>query len=468
MNIAAAHLAWTGRRPALARALPALLAAACTSHPLAAPPPQPEVQTSQTRQVDQKLDLLFVVDNSGSMTQEQASLARNFPLFMRELEEAGLPDLHLGIVSSDFGAGGLAANGCRALGDQGRFRFRAGCGLPEGGPSFLSVDSQGQANFSGALVDAFACLADLGIEGCGYEHQLQSMRTALSPYNPELQAFLRPDARLAIVIVSDEDDCSGDPASELYREDRPAEEASFRCATAGHLCGDREVPASAGFRAPLASCAPREHAGDEAARRQRLINVSEFVRHVQGLKPGRPDRIIVSGVIGWRDDVQVSYAVERGATRPGSGLLDLVPVCTTDAGIAAPALRLKAFTDAFGTNGSWHSICGADLRAAMQQIGRAIVKADSCLAAPPFDTDPTRDGLQPDCVAYQREPPVPGSPAVERAILPCSAGQGTPCWDLIADAGCRGRARVVVQRTETPRSGTLERVSCLSVPPTMP
>jgi hypothetical protein len=462
----AARAGWTGLyRPAIARILPALLVAACTSHPLAAPPPQPEVQTSQTRQVDQKLDLLFVIDNSGSMTQEQESLRRNFPLFMRELEQAGVPDLHLAIVSSDFGAGGLNADGCRGLGDQGRFRFRSGCGLPDGGPAFLSIDSQGQANFSGSLVDAFSCLADLGIQGCGYEHQLQSMRVALSSYNPELQAFLRPDARLAIVIVSDEDDCSGDPASELYRESRPDQEASFRCATSGHLCGDRDVPASDGFRVPLASCRPLEHAADEAARRQRLINVSEFVRHVQGLKPGRPDRIIVSGVIGWRDDVQVNYAIQRGATRPGSGLLDLVPVCNTEAGTAAPALRLKAFTDAFGSNGSWHSICGADLRGAMQQIGRAIVKADSCLPTPPLDTDPDREGLQPDCVAYEREPAVPGSPAVERAILPCTAGSGSPCWELIADPACRGGARVVVQRTETPRSGTLERVSCLSEPP---
>src|SRR5687767_5682802 len=103
-----------------------LLAVACTGHPLAAPPPKPEVETQQSRQIDQKLDLLFVIDNSGSMEQEQASLARNFPLFMRELTNAGLPDLHLGIVSTDFGAGGLQDGGCSGLGDQGRFRFRAG------------------------------------------------------------------------------------------------------------------------------------------------------------------------------------------------------------------------------------------------------------------------------------------------------------------------------------------------------
>jgi hypothetical protein len=430
-----------------------LLPVACTSHPLAAPPPRPEVQTSQTRQLDQKLDLLFVIDNSGSMKEEQASLARNFPLFMRELEEAGLPDLHLGIVSSDFGAGGLQQDGCRGLGDQGRFRFRPGCGLPEGGSTFLTIDSQGGQNFAGSLVDGFACLANLGIGGCGFEHQLQSMRVALSPYNPEIAAFLRPDARLAIVMVSDEDDCSGEPGSELYRQDRPGEAPNLRCATAGHVCGGQEVPASAGFRAPLASCGPFEHAGDDAARRQRLINVSEFVRYVRGLKPGRPDRIIVAGVFGWRDDSELSYAVDRGM----DSNLDLSPVCDTAAGRAAPALRLKAFVDGFGANGSWHSICGADLRAAMQQIGRAIVKADSCLPAAPLDADPATAGVQPDCVVVEREPA-----AGDRPILACDAGPRDPCWELIPDAACGSGARVVVRRNATPTSGTVERVSCAS------
>jgi hypothetical protein len=71
---------------------------------------------------------LFVIDDSGSMREEQESLARNFPLFMRELEEAGLPDLHVGIVSIRLRGPGAGQGDCTARGDQGA----SGCGLAAG------------------------------------------------------------------------------------------------------------------------------------------------------------------------------------------------------------------------------------------------------------------------------------------------------------------------------------------------
>ena len=78
-----------------------------------------------------KLDILFVVDNSGSMAQEQANLARNFPVLMQELVSAGA-DLHIAVVSSDLGAGaGPVGQGCpQTGGDRGVFCRR-------GRPGFL-------------------------------------------------------------------------------------------------------------------------------------------------------------------------------------------------------------------------------------------------------------------------------------------------------------------------------------------
>src|SRR5262245_13185183 len=37
-----------------------------------------------------KMDLLFVIDNSGSMGQEQANLIANFPMFITVLDQSGL------------------------------------------------------------------------------------------------------------------------------------------------------------------------------------------------------------------------------------------------------------------------------------------------------------------------------------------------------------------------------------------
>ena len=61
-----------------------------------------------------ELDILFMVDNSPSMDTKQEALAKTFPAMFKVLEtmEGGLPDLHIGVISSDLGAGGgeLGAN----------------------------------------------------------------------------------------------------------------------------------------------------------------------------------------------------------------------------------------------------------------------------------------------------------------------------------------------------------------------
>ena len=53
--------------------------------------------------LDVGLDLVFVVDNSGSMLAEQHHLAASFPEFVDALQRirGDLPDLHLGVLSSN-------------------------------------------------------------------------------------------------------------------------------------------------------------------------------------------------------------------------------------------------------------------------------------------------------------------------------------------------------------------------------
>jgi hypothetical protein len=70
-------------------------------------------------QLNRDVDILFVIDNSGSMDEEQASLAANFPVFIERLEtiEGGLPNVHLGVVSSDVGAGPFSISMCDGNGD---------------------------------------------------------------------------------------------------------------------------------------------------------------------------------------------------------------------------------------------------------------------------------------------------------------------------------------------------------------
>src|SRR5580704_7474038 len=62
------------------------------------------------------LDVLFMIDNSSSMTEMQEKLGLQLPGFLTALQNlpAGLPNIHIAVVSSDLGAPGDATSaiGC--------------------------------------------------------------------------------------------------------------------------------------------------------------------------------------------------------------------------------------------------------------------------------------------------------------------------------------------------------------------
>ncbi len=60
------------------------------------------------------------------------------------------------------------------------------------------------------MATTFSCAANVGIEGPGWEMPLQASQLALSPpmSNGMNGGFLRDDALLAIVYLTDENDCS--------------------------------------------------------------------------------------------------------------------------------------------------------------------------------------------------------------------------------------------------------------------
>jgi len=176
-----------------------------------------------TRSIDvyvptRNLDLLFVVDDSPGMRPVQQSLIRHFPILLSTLQylPSGLPRIHVAVVSTDMGAGDGSIAGCDATGGKNGIFQRA----PRGecattglapGATFIS-DIDGGRNYDGQLADAFSCIAPLGESGCGFEHPLAAAARALGadgrPPPAENEGFLRPSAFLAIILVTNEDDCS--------------------------------------------------------------------------------------------------------------------------------------------------------------------------------------------------------------------------------------------------------------------
>jgi hypothetical protein len=447
-----------------ALAIPALPLAlwACNSHPLEAPVPLPEQQNDQYYEVNpvRDVDILFMIDNSPSMKEEQENLARNFPAFIDELKKipGGLPSVHIGIISSDLGAGSMPLmGGCtRVAGDRGILQAKAGCGLNANDRFLVSVPNgtaNPMVNFTGDLGTVFSCMAKLGVSGCGYEHQLQSSRVALyEMITAENKGFLRDQAYLALIYITDEDDCSAEITSDLFTDDMtfPGTSSSFRCAQVGHLCKGMSPPIGE-FSAPLADCDSNE--------KGRLISVQAMVDSIRKVKRNPDQQILVSGIFGWPNNA--TGAQYRYVKTPDG--IDYGAICQSANGSATGALRMKKFVDSFGENGAYFSICEDDFRPAMQKIGEKLAAklGNPCISAPLVDIKPAEPGVQADCQVIDSEP-VAGAEPTKTALPPCGSG-AMPCWKLAADPKCVDSGfKIDVQRSVLPKPGTEQAIKCLT------
>lgn len=154
----------------------------------------------------QKLDLLFVIDNSGSMGQEQANLIANFPMFITVLDASGL-DYRVAVTttSRDYHynmtlpvGGSLPQN--TGAGDDGRMLQPASCSMTK---RWIDKGDPTPAQ-------TFSCVANVGTSGNSDEMPLGAMRDAFEDrmMDNTNAGFRRNDALLGVVFLTDEEDCS--------------------------------------------------------------------------------------------------------------------------------------------------------------------------------------------------------------------------------------------------------------------
>jgi len=214
----------------------------------------------------EKVDLLFVIDNSGSMEEEQQKLRDELPRMITILttgdlnpedgiqENADFPaakDLNLAVVTTDMGLPGAKKsidpeNKCKPnLGDDGLFQW-AGNQAKDSNlscvPEYPIILSFKRGDDPAVIASQFQCVTALGTGGCGFEMQLEAGLKALWPANPdnmdesqkslnvsffgntpahgdqEHVEFLRGTtyhptesealSLLAVIVVTDEEDCS--------------------------------------------------------------------------------------------------------------------------------------------------------------------------------------------------------------------------------------------------------------------
>ena len=229
------------------------------------------------------VDILFVIDNSGSMGDNQERLASAIPALVGPLTAAGL-DLRIAVTTTDAGnprcpsvtftpeGGKFQSRTCRAAIADGEWMFN---GEDESGPCLAAcaheaitfaptateADPQakprpwiewndGAGNVDVPLDEALACVLPQGVAGCGFESPLESMYLALAQAQQSTfdnYGFLRGDADLLVVIVSDETDCSYNPAfKEIFDDNKVFWANENHPAPSSALCWNAGIECSGG------------------------------------------------------------------------------------------------------------------------------------------------------------------------------------------------------------------------------
>jgi hypothetical protein len=460
----------------------------CNSHPIKPIEIDGNIEGNEPLplDVDKKVDVLLIIDNSGSMGEEQANLAANFAPFIDSLELVGA-DYRIAITTTDMGGpgsncvaptgGDLQLSSC--LDRPASFQFInenlyeaacvAQCQLGDADleilPTEVEVNGERVArpwieSYNGidnlpdtvGPLEAFQCFAPQGISGCGWESPLEAMSRALSnmedPTQPEY-GFLRKDALLAILIVTDEVDCSYNPkwkdavfASDTFKDESTTQITSAVCWNAGVTCtGD----------SPYDDCVATDldaNAQPTTDPEQMVLQpVSRYVGLLEGIAAQKLDgrEVMVSVIAGVPSGYNTGEAeqVFADSSDPafqrdfgiGSGCENEVNGVLQQ---AVPPVRLESFASAFASPAlpegarNLYSVCDDDYSPAIEDIVLSLVQElpPACFPGCVLDTDESTVELDFSCTVLEK------SGGASHDLPECIAGAAGPelpasataCW----------------------------------------
>ncbi len=456
------------------------LLSGCLDHPLK----PAELDTNQTVRdqiqlnVNKDVDILFVLDNSGSMGEEQGNLAANFGAFIDVLEAEDVEaNYRLGVTTTDNGnpwcpgttpeAGGLVYQSCtdrltQFISQDGNTNVQnvacqanctlssndLGIGTTNDGPWLENIEGTTNLPAGVSTTAAFQCLAPQGINGCGFESQLESMNKALIRFDTQDDpafGFKRENALLAVVHVTDEADCSYNnqwvsifeqSGNKVFWWDSAATfPTSAVCWNAGTACtGD---PSNYDCVAQDYDVDGNPISDPAAAEANAVLHpVARYIERLQGIETAKKEinpgqEVIVALIGGVGDTGQPFYAdtadqgfmsdfgIGAGCSAPVPGATacasnaDCMGVglgtCDTAAGFcnesqtAVPPVRLAEFTEYF-TPDNMFTVCSNDYSPALEAIAEAIRDQlrPACYTECVQDQDlQTPDILDPECAVTE-------------------------------------------------------------------
>jgi len=345
-----------------------------------------------------ELDVLLVIDDSVSKTVIHDRLSVALPRFLQGLasgdyDHDGAPDLqafsdvHVAVTTSNMGAYAEGVPQCSVARNDGLLLSTSLSGECKGGVYPYQIYVPNDESKPDELIQHVQCLASVGVQRCPYEQPLEAMYKALAPSrvtsfhggsaghgDRESKGFLRENAVLAVIHVSDDDDCSvTDSGAELFTTD--PSDARLKSPAS-------ERPYGVNLRCALLADDP-----------QMLHPVARFVDGLTALKPGHPERIVFGVLAGLPAAVDgqsarqvlalpemtptpdVSAAAAAGAPDAlAEDQTTLKSACADARGevTAAPAPRLVGTAAEFGENGVVRSVCADDFAPALEAIARRV------------------------------------------------------------------------------------------------
>ncbi|MBU1508855.1 hypothetical protein KKD52_00730 [Myxococcota bacterium] len=359
-----------------------------------------------------RLDLVIVNDNSLGTADAQITFQGDLGTWLDSMKRfpGGLPDLHVGVITTDLGSAPYNIAGCETPGGDGG-RFLKGvanvCVTPENQLYIVDVEPRGctiqktmvpgeatlcpahdcvQANCEpeaftefgeeamepaglvlhidetgcprcrntgdAGTLESLACTTSVGSSGCGFEQPLEALKLALTNRTAH-EGFFRDDATLAVLFLIDEDDCSVkqseffDPTGDTNSELGVL--TSFRCTEFGVVCDEPWDRTPGCGLTEYHNCRPREAADPDSL----LFPISSYANLIHQLMD--EERFIAVAIAGpYGDTLEVTCDTQMNAK--------LMNICDYAREGANPAVRLQAFVQQFHTwpvNLQWpfRSIC---------------------------------------------------------------------------------------------------------------
>lgn len=365
--------------------------------------------TTSALKTIKEVDILFVMDTSHSMSDEQDAVGDLIRVLITgDRDGDGDPDpdldpaesVHLGVITTDMGLPSLASDQnpaphrCIGLGQDGVLQHHPDPEIdPESTcdrsyPSFVThtaeVDDPEQS------AQDFSCMLKLGIQGCGFEMPLEAALKALWPSgddsieflnergelvpggghgDAENKGFLRQDSLLAIVVVTDEDDCSTDKI-EIFGLDYTGErkDVNLRC----FQSADELYPIQRyldGFRALRPGSEDRVIFAAISGIPSELVDPeSDLPKHLLGYVDKDVSELEAYYTRILDDPRMQQVEDQKGLNLESSCQYDSEPSPTT----AFPPVRLTQLAKSFGANGVVQSICHDDLSLPLRSVTLAI------------------------------------------------------------------------------------------------